>query len=98
MAPYPRADHVRSRYTTFVTEIPLRDLRAATSAVLRRVEAGESLVVTVDRRPVAALVPLERRPPWVPAERVWGRIRAAAADAGLAAELDELLPDRVADL
>lgn len=73
-------------------------MRAATSAILRRVEAGESIVVTVDRRPVAALVPLERRPAWVPAQQVWRRIQAGAADFGLAAELDRLIPDRVADL
>jgi len=81
-----------------VTQIPLRELRATTSAILRRVEAGESIVVTVDRRPVAALVPLERRLAWVPAQQVWARIQAAAADVGLAAELDRLIPDRVADL
>jgi len=81
-----------------VTQIPLRELRATTSAILRRVEAGESIVVTVDRRPVAALVPLERRLAWVPAQQVWARIQATAADVGLAAELDRLIPDRVADL
>lgn len=81
-----------------MSEVPLRELRAATSAVLRRVEAGERVVVTVDRRPVAALVPLERRRTWVPAHEVWDRIAATAADAEFAAELDRLLPDRVADL
>ena len=81
-----------------MTQIPLRELRATTSAILRRVEAGESIVVTVDRRPVATLVPLERRLAWVPAQQVWARIQATAADVGLAAELDRLIPDRVADL
>jgi len=36
-----------------VTEIPLRELRNETSAVLRRVEEGERLTVTVSGRPVA---------------------------------------------
>jgi antitoxin (DNA-binding transcriptional repressor) of toxin-antitoxin stability system len=35
--------------------------------LLRRVEAGERFIVTVDRRPVAALVPLERHSSWVAA-------------------------------
>ncbi|MHB1526113.1 MAG: type II toxin-antitoxin system Phd/YefM family antitoxin [Candidatus Dormibacteria bacterium] len=81
-----------------MTEIPLRELRAITSAILGRVEAGERIVVTVDRRPVAPLVPLERRRSWVPAGEVWDRVQAAAADVGLAAELDRLIPDRVAAL
>jgi prevent-host-death family protein len=78
-----------------VDEIALRELRNDASAVLRRVEAGERFVVTVDRRPVAALVPLERRRSWVPAAEVWDRIRAHQADAALTAELDLLLEDRV---
>lgn len=78
-------------------EIALRDLRNDTSRVLRRVEGGERLVITVDRRPVAALVPLERRRAWVPADEVWGRIVSHQADPALAAELDALLAERVAD-
>ena len=81
-----------------MTEIPLRELRAATSRILRQVEAGESIVVTVDRRPVATLMPFERRQAWVPARQVWARVQGAAADAGLTAELDRLIPDRLAEL
>ncbi len=78
--------------------IALRDLRNDTSTVLRRVEAGERFVVTVDRRPVAALVPLERRSSWVAGHEVWPRIAGNQADAGLSPVLDRLLPDGVADL
>ena len=81
-----------------MSEVALRELRASTSAVLRRVEAGERIIVTVDRRPVAALVPLDRRRSWVPAQEVWGRIGRSAADPGLTEELARLLPDRVNDL
>jgi len=81
-----------------MTPIPLRELRNHPSALLRRVEAGERFVITVDRRPVAALVPLEARRAWVPASQVWARIGAHQADAGLSAELGTLLPDRVSDL
>ncbi|MDR0591951.1 MAG: type II toxin-antitoxin system prevent-host-death family antitoxin, partial [Bifidobacteriaceae bacterium] len=42
--------------------IPLRKLRQDASAVVRRVEAGAELTVTVQGRPVARLVPLENRP------------------------------------
>lgn len=81
-----------------MSEIPLRDLRNDTSSVLRRVEAGERLVVTVDRRPVAALVPLERRRSWVPVDGVWAAIAASQADSALAGDLEGLLPDRVDEL
>ena len=54
--------------------------------------------MTVDRRPVAKLTPLERRPPWVPALGAWDLIRAAQADPGLRHELREALPDTTDDL
>ncbi|MGH3472552.1 MAG: type II toxin-antitoxin system Phd/YefM family antitoxin [Nocardioidaceae bacterium] len=40
---------------------PTCELRNTVSEVLRRVESGERLTVTVDRRPVAEIVPLRRR-------------------------------------
>ncbi len=42
-------------------EIPQRELRNNVSAVLREVEAGNSLRVTVRGRPVADLVPVAPR-------------------------------------
>ncbi len=42
-------------------EIPQRQLRNDVGAVLRRVEAGETLRVTVHGRPVAELSPLRER-------------------------------------
>jgi len=42
--------------------IGLRELRQDASAVVRRVEAGESLQVTVSGRPVARLVPAPLSP------------------------------------
>lgn len=47
-----------------------RDLRNKTAEVIGRVERGESLIVTVDRRPVARLEPLPARSEWVPKERI----------------------------
>jgi prevent-host-death family protein len=40
--------------------IPQRELRNNVSDVLRRAEAGERFVITVDGRPVAELGPTER--------------------------------------
>ena len=44
-----------------MTDLPARELRNNVSDVLRRVEAGERLRVTVSGRPVAELVPLPAR-------------------------------------
>jgi prevent-host-death family protein len=77
-------------------DVSVRELRNHTAEVLRRVEAGEHLRVTVDRRPVAELAPLPQRSTWVPRERVIESL--ALADPGLRGELAEALPDTVDDL
>lgn len=77
-------------------DVSVRELRNHTADVLRRVEAGERLRVTVDRRPVAELAPLPRRDVWVPRQRVLDSL--VQADAALREELAEALPDTVADL
>ncbi len=74
--------------------IPQKELRNRVGEVLRRVEAGETLTVTVAGRPVAELSPAARRR-WVSGEAlaaVWagpaprsldddfGLLRAAIAD------------------
>ncbi len=81
-----------------VTDVPARDLRNNVSAVLRRVEHGERLRVTVSGRPVAELRPLPTRPTsmaWAAFFRDSDRWRA---DPGLAEELAQLLPDTTDDL
>ncbi|MFC6448734.1 type II toxin-antitoxin system Phd/YefM family antitoxin [Cellulomonas gelida] len=50
-----------------MTTVGVRELRQDASGVLRRVEEGERVVVTVHGRPVADLVPhFETRPTWRP--------------------------------
>jgi prevent-host-death family protein len=74
-------------------DVSVRELRNHTAEVLRRVEAGERLRVTVDRRPVAELAPLPARDTWVPRERVVTAL--VQADAALRNELSSALPDTV---
>lgn len=76
----------------------VRELRNDVSKVLRRVEAGERLVVTVDRRPVARLEPLERRRRFVPMAEVAEALTRVAADPGLLDDLRRLAPDTIDDL
>lgn len=77
-------------------EVSVRQLRNHTADVLRRVEAGERLRVTVDRRPVAELSPLPTRDTWVGRERVLDAL--VQADAALGDELAALLTDTVDEL
>lgn len=42
--------------------IPVRDLRNKSAALWKRVQQGESVVVTRDGEPVAEVVPLRRAP------------------------------------
>jgi prevent-host-death family protein len=77
-------------------EVSVRELRNKTADVLRRVESGERLRVTVDRRPVAELVPLPARSTWVPRQRVLDAL--VQADPGLRDELSEALPDDIGEL
>lgn len=72
-------------------EVSARDLRNHTRDVLRRVERGESLQITVNRRPVAQLRPLPVRPAWVSGAEMEEVLRAASADPGL---LEDLAPLR----
>jgi len=72
-----------------VAEVSARDLRNHTAAILRRVEAGERLQVTVSRRPVAELAPLARQP-WVSGAAFERVLRAAPADPGLLSDLAPL--------
>jgi len=81
-----------------MTDVPARELRNEISAVLRRVEAGERLRVTVSGRPVAELIPLPARPhtmswlTFIESSETW------RADPTLARDLAELLPETTDDV
>jgi prevent-host-death family protein len=77
--------------------VSVRELRNTVSEVLRRVEGGERLTVTVDRRPVAEIVPLRRRRT-VPAADALGIASRHAADRGLLGDVRGLLADTTDDL
>jgi prevent-host-death family protein len=73
-----------------MADVSARDLRNHTADVLRRAEAGELLRVTVSRRPVAQLGPLERTA-WASGPAMERVLREAPADTEL---LDDLAPLR----
>ncbi len=81
-----------------MTDVPARDLRNDVSAVLRRVEAGERLRVTVSGRPVAELVPLAARPRSMRWEAFLEGSEEWRADAKLAGELRDLVSETTDDV
>lgn len=61
--------------------IPQRELRNHISQVLRSVESGERMQITVDGRPVAELAPVGgRRRTFVPRDEVLALLRRASLD------------------
>ena len=80
-----------------MTDVPARELRNDVSGVLRRVEAGERLRVTVSGRPVAELIPLPRRPAALSWEVFVEGGDEWRADPELAKELALLVPDTTDD-
>jgi len=80
-------------------DVSVRELRNSTADVIADLERGERLTLTVNRRPVADIVPhLEERDPWVPSS-VLRRIRdGAAADPGLLEDLADVRGDEIDEL
>ncbi len=78
-------------------EVASRELRNNTRGLLRRVEAGERVVITVGGRPVAVLGPVSDRPRWMSNDEFVRRFGKRQADAALVGELRELVPDYTDD-
>jgi prevent-host-death family protein len=81
-----------------MAEIASRELRNDTRGLLRRVEAGEDVTITVDGRPVAVLRPIAGRPRWMKASELFQRLSQHQTDPGLANVLAELAPDTTDDM
>ena len=79
-------------------DVASRELRNNTRALLERVEAGESVTITVAGRPVATLEPVGRRRRWMTRDEFVGRLVGSQADARLRSELRALAPDATDDL
>lgn len=68
-----------------------RELRNDTAGVLRRVEAGETVVITVRGRAVADLTPHRHdEPRWMPREELVELLQTHSADPGLRDDLQRL--------
>jgi prevent-host-death family protein len=81
-----------------MAEVPARELRNDTAGVLRRVDQGENVTITVHGRPVARLSPVDsrrRRP--IPWHEFIARMERDQADPGLRDELRELAGEMTDD-
>jgi prevent-host-death family protein len=81
-----------------VGEVASRELRNDTRGLLRRVEAGEDVTITVDGRPVAVLSPIGSRARWLPRQEFVRRFANRQADSALTRDLRELASDTTDDL
>lgn len=82
-----------------MSEVATRELRNDTAGVIRRVQAGEEIVVTVNGKPAARLVPLPvggRH--WLPRAELARRLAGAQADPGLRDDLARLAGETTDDL
>lgn len=74
--------------------VSVRELRNHTAAVVEAVRAGELVTLTVNREPVADIVPhRDSRSPWLPASDLRRIVEHAGADEAL---LDDLADVRAA--
>jgi prevent-host-death family protein len=80
------------------TVVPSREFRNDTRGLLRRVEGGEDLLITVDGRPVARLSAVSARPRFITREEFSRKFVGRQADPGLRADLEELAGDMTDDL
>jgi prevent-host-death family protein len=81
-----------------MADVPARDLRNQVSRILRRVQAGERLRITVSGRPVAELTPLGRKPRSMSAEEFWPALTRAQADPQLRRDLASALSGTTDDV
>jgi antitoxin (DNA-binding transcriptional repressor) of toxin-antitoxin stability system len=78
--------------------ISIRELRHSTSSVVSELEAGERLTLTVNRRPVADILPhVVARDPWVSAAELRRIVGDAPADPGLLDDLADVRGDELDD-
>ena len=82
-----------------MVEVATRELRNDTAGVLRRVEAGETVVITVRGRAVADLIPHRpSEPRWMPREELIELLKTHSADPGLRDDLERIAGETTDDL
>jgi prevent-host-death family protein len=82
-----------------MSEVASRELRNDTAGVLRRVQAGEEITITVAGRPAALITGIRpKRRRWVGKDEFLARLQRAQADPGLREDLAILAGETTDDL
>lgn len=82
-----------------MSEVASRELRNNTAQVLSRVQDGEDVIITVNGRGVARLIPIQPvRRRWLPRGELIQRLATSQADPALRADLSRLAGDTTDDL
>lgn len=72
-------------------EVSVRELRNHTADVVAAVRSGERISLTVNRMPVADIVPHRgHRSPWVPSATLRTIVQEVGADSGLLGDLADV--------
>jgi prevent-host-death family protein len=80
-------------------EVASRELRNDTAGLLRRVEEGETIVITRRGKPVANLVPHRAATAhWFTPDEVIEVVENSSADPGLREDLERLVGERTDEL
>jgi prevent-host-death family protein len=86
-------------YSCSMSRVASRELRNDTAGVLRRVQAGEEVTITVNGQPVAVIAAVQpKRRRWLTRGELVRRLETSQADAGLRADLTELAGETTDDL
>jgi prevent-host-death family protein len=81
-----------------MADLRARELRNDLGRVLKRVQAGERLRVTLRGTPVADLVPVAARPTTMRLPLFLREVARSGADASLAADLEQAVPGDTDDV
>ena len=82
-----------------MSTVASRELRNDTAGVLRRVQAGDEVTITVNGRPVAVIAAIEpRRRRWLSKTELANRLESSQADPGLRDDLAELAGETTDEL
>lgn len=92
-------DMLQKCYSRSMTTVPSRELRNDTAGVLRRVQSGEEVTITVNGRAVAMITALKpRRRRSVSKTELIKRLQTSQADPGLRDDLAELAGETTDEL
>jgi prevent-host-death family protein len=82
-----------------MSRVASRELRNDTAGVLRRVQAGEEVTITVNGEPVAVIAAIQpRRRRWLSKTELVTRLESSQADPGLRDDLAELAGEMTDEL